>query len=62
MTQHDVNDHRLTAGGFGLRLEAGSIGPSADFVFPLFRQAHRPDLADRCAALNQKKRQKAAAA
>jgi hypothetical protein len=25
-----VNDHRLTAGGFGLRLKAGLIGPAAD--------------------------------
>lgn len=25
-----VNDHRLKAGGFGLRLEAGLVGPSAD--------------------------------
>jgi hypothetical protein len=30
LDQLGVNDHRLTAGGFGLRLEAGLIGPSAD--------------------------------
>jgi hypothetical protein len=26
-----VNDHRLTAGGFGLRLKAGLIGQAADY-------------------------------
>jgi hypothetical protein len=28
----NVNDHRLTAGGFGLRLEAGSIGRTVDYT------------------------------